>query len=87
VRRALEARLQERLEPLRLALDELRDAADALLAADDETRPEAWKRWAGRLRALFECADRCWPDFDAALGTQPRPRRSWWRRLFRRGRV
>jgi hypothetical protein len=84
VRRALEARLQERLEPLRTALEKLREAADELLAAGDAARPDAWNRWATQLRAVFECADRCWPEFDAALGTPARPQRSWWRRLFRR---
>jgi hypothetical protein len=87
VRRALEARLQERLEPLRGALDALREAADELLAADDAARPDAWGRWATQLRGVFACADRCWPELDAALGAQPRPRRGWWRRLFRRRRA
>jgi hypothetical protein len=83
-RRALEARLQERIEPLRHALDALGAVADDLLISDDETRPDAWRRWAAQLRAVFECADRCWPGLDAALGAQGVPQRSWWRRIFRR---
>jgi hypothetical protein len=85
-RRALEARLQERLEPLRQALSDLSECADALLAADDQARPDAWRRWADQLRAVFTCADRCWPDLDAALEAVGVPRRSWLGRVFRRGR-
>lgn len=85
-RRALEARLQEQLEPVREALSELGECADALLRADEGARAEAWRRWADQLRALFACADRCWPGLDAALETVGVPRRSWLARVFRRGR-
>jgi hypothetical protein len=85
-RRALEARLQERLEPLRQALAELGEQGDALLRAGEEARPDAWRRWAQQLRAVFACADRCWPSLDAALETTSVPRRSWLRRVFRRRR-
>jgi hypothetical protein len=86
VRRALEARLQERLEPLRDALSELATRADALLRADDTSHHEAWSRWAEQLRAVFTSADRCWPGVDAALGTGRPPRRGLLARLFRRNR-
>jgi hypothetical protein len=85
-RRALEARLQERLEPLRRALTELAERADDLLRADDDTRPDAWRRWIDQLRAVFASADRCWPGLDAALGPAGAPRRSWIARVFRRRR-
>lgn len=85
-RRALEARLQERLEPLRKELSELGECADALLRADEAARPAAWRRWADQLRAVFACADRCWPDLDAALETVGPPRRGWLARVFRRRR-
>jgi hypothetical protein len=85
-RRALEARLQERLEPLRDELSELGESGDALLRADDTTRPDAWRRWADQLRAVFACADRCWPGLDAALETVGVPRRGWLARIFRRRR-
>jgi len=84
VRRALEARLQEQLEPLRAALSNLGEAADALLIATDDIRPEAWRRWADQLRAVFASADRCWPELDAALASVGTPRRSWLGRLFHR---
>jgi hypothetical protein len=85
-RRALEARLQERLEPLRAALSELGEVADALLGAGEDARPDAWRRWAQQLGVVFTCADRCWPGLDAALGTSGLPRPGWLARLFRRRR-
>jgi hypothetical protein len=78
--------LQERLEPLRDALSALGERADALLIADEEARPDAWRRWAEQLRNVFVCADRCWPALDVALDTAGVPRQSWISRLFRRGR-
>lgn len=83
-RRALEARLQERVGPLRQALNELDERADELLQSDDDGRVDAWRRWAEQIRVVFACADRCWPGFDAALaGTNP-PRRGFLARLFGR---
>lgn len=83
-RRALEARLQERIEPIRVAVRELSELADALLIADEEARPAAWRSWADQLRRVFACADRCWPAVDAALEGGGAPRRGWLARLFRR---
>jgi hypothetical protein len=83
-RRALEARLHERLEPLRQALSELGELADALLRADESSRPDAWRRWADQLRVVFLCADRCWPSLDATLGPPAAPRRGILARLFGR---
>lgn len=85
-RRALEARLQERVEPLREAVTELGERADALLIANEETRAEAWRQWADQLQRVFACADRCWPAVDAALEGSAPPRRGWLARLFRRRR-
>jgi hypothetical protein len=85
-RRALEARLQERIAPLREAVHGLTELADALLIADDDARPEAWRAWADQLRRVFACADRCWPAVDAALAGGGAPRRGWLARLFRRRR-
>ena len=85
--RALEARLQERIEPLRHAVLELGECADALLTADEEGRPEAWRRWAEQLGRVFACADRCWPAVDAALDASGAPRRGWLARIFRRRRA
>jgi hypothetical protein len=85
-RRALEARMQERVEPLRHALSELGGLADALLRADGERRADAWRRWADQLRIVFACADHCWPELDATLPTTSAPRRGILARLFRRRR-
>ena len=85
-RRALEARLQERVEPLRQALGELGERAADLLASDEESRGDAWRQWAEQLRVVFACADRCWPSLDAALATTSAPRRGLLARLFRRRR-
>ncbi len=85
-RRALEARLQERVEPLRQAVTDLGARAEALLVATDEERAEAWREWADQLQRVFACADRCWPSVDAALEGGAPPRRGWLARLFRRRR-
>ena len=85
-RRALEARLQERVAPIREAVLELTQLADALLIADEEARPDAWRAWADQLRRVFASADRCWPSIDAALTGGAAPRRGWLARLFRRRR-
>jgi hypothetical protein len=85
-RRALEARLLERAEPLRDALTELGHLAEELLQADDASQDVAWERWAVQLRVVFECADRCWPGIDAALSATSPPRRGSFARLFRRRR-
>jgi hypothetical protein len=85
-RRALEARLQERIEPLRRALAELGEATDVLLTADDRERRELWRQWTEQVGRVFACADRCWPDIDAMLDAVGTPRRGWLTRLFRRRR-
>ena len=84
-RRALEARLRERLEPLLDALSELALRADALRRAAGEDRREAWRDWERQLRLVFARADRCWPALDAALEATSAPRRGWFARVFRRG--
>jgi hypothetical protein len=86
-RRALEARLLERVEPLRQSLAELGERADALMQADDAARSDAWRLWAGQLRIVFERADHCWPGLSAALSTTTAPRRGLFARLFRRRRT
>jgi hypothetical protein len=85
-RRALEARLQERIQPLRDALHELGERASDLLSSDEGSRGDAWRRWADQLRVVFACADRCWPSLDAALATTSAPHRGFFARLFRRRR-
>jgi hypothetical protein len=83
-RRALEARLHERVVPLRHAVSALGELATALLRADEQSRAEAWRRWADQLRLVFLSADRCWPAVDATLGPTPAPPRGILARLFGR---
>lgn len=72
-RRALEARLHERLEPVLEALARLDEAA--ALARDPEggvVRVGAWREWVARLRAVFARADECWPHLAAELSASIR---------------
>ncbi len=85
-RRALEARLQERVVPIREAISELTELSDALLIADEDARPEAWRTRADQQHRIIACAHRCWPAVVAALAGGAPPRRGWLARLFRRPR-
>jgi len=64
-RRALTAELIDLSEPLRQALDTLRESAAEATAATDDLR--RWRDWAMQLRATFETADRVWLALDGAL--------------------
>lgn len=86
-RRALEARLQERIEPLRDALTLLGERADALLVADAPSRSRATQEWWQQLQHVFACADRCWPSVADALAAPSPRRRGWLGRLFGRRRA
>lgn len=68
-RRALEAELVDLAEPLRDALEMLRDAAATVHLAPNDLR--LWRLWSTRLRATFEAADRVWLSLDAALDDIP----------------
>jgi hypothetical protein len=68
-RRALTAELSDLSEPLRDALETLRQFAGAATAATDDLR--LWRDWAMQLRAAFETADRVWLALDAALDANP----------------
>jgi hypothetical protein len=68
-RRALTAELSDLSEPLRHALETLRQFAGAATAATDDLR--LWRDWAMQLRAAFETADRVWLALDAALDANP----------------
>jgi hypothetical protein len=71
VRRALEAELDEIIEPLMAAIAALGDAAEDARVAVDDLR--MWREWAGQVRATFEAADRVWISLDAALDAAPLP--------------
>ncbi|MGQ0647977.1 MAG: hypothetical protein ACT4P7_10425, partial [Gemmatimonadaceae bacterium] len=59
-RRALEAHLEEAIEPLVRQLALLADATQALHAAPDGSRFVAWRVWTRLLRRVFLEADRAW---------------------------
>lgn len=59
-RRALEAHLEEAIEPCLTALESLGLASEAVFAAPPGTRFVAWRRWTGQLRRVFIEADRAW---------------------------
>jgi hypothetical protein len=69
-RRALTAELIDLSEPLRDALDALKESAGQATAATDDLK--LWRAWAKRLRATFETADRVWLALDAALDASPK---------------
>lgn len=73
-RRAFEAELFEIVEPLRLALRDLREIAELLTAAREPTAEyDHWVRWFDKLRATFRAADDIWPPLVDALLASPRP--------------
>jgi hypothetical protein len=68
-RRALEAELEELIEPLLAAIKLLGEAAE--LAAESPDNLRLWRAWATQLRLTFEAADRAWLALDGALDTAP----------------
>ena len=85
-RRALEAELQECVEPLAARLASLAGAAAAVREETDELRLAAWRRWKAALADVFVAADSCWASTSALLRLEPyETPRPWWRRVMRRG--
>lgn len=87
-RRALEAALGEALEQAEGCLGRVATAAEALRAADDDTRLRQWRRWVDEVARLFVEADRCWlaalrelADAPPGGPAPPTPRSGLWRRL------
>jgi hypothetical protein len=68
-RRALEAELDEIVEPLIAAISSLTEAGNTAKDAVDDLK--VWRTWAGQLRTTFEVADRVWVSLDAALDSAP----------------
>jgi len=65
-RRAFEAELFEIIEPLREALQSLRDLAEG------SSEPIAkWPPWLAQLRIVFRVADSSWPALSLALVSSP----------------
>ena len=73
-KRALRARLLERVGDYAAAIHVLGErSADVLAAPGDEQR-DAWRRWTLQLAATFAAADRCWISLSASLASMPGPR-------------
>lgn len=86
-RRALEAQLDEAIDPLLAALRALEESASALRTAASERNVAAWRDWSRAAAAVFAAADRCWPAVARLLGEwRPGPRPSLWRRMLGRAR-
>lgn len=74
VRRALRARLLERVRDYSRALDELSERAVAVVGAPEDDRVSAWRDWTVQLAATFAAADRCWLALSTAVERLPAPR-------------
>jgi hypothetical protein len=83
-RRALEAELSECVGPLLARFADLDAAEGRLAASSDAERVLRWREWSRALFALFESADRCWPDLRAILTDDRREKRSRWSLSFLR---
>jgi hypothetical protein len=71
-RRAFEAELFEIVEPLRVALRELRERAEEVTAAREPAAEYAlFTEWLEQLRAAFRAADASWLPLAEALATSP----------------
>lgn len=82
-RRAIEAHLGERIEPLLASLGTLGERSRTLRAAPEDAMIGAWREWASAARDVFASADRCWAPVATLLHAwRPSARPSLWRRLF-----
>lgn len=71
-RRAFEAELFEIVEPLRVALRQLRDRAEEVSSArEPDTEYARFTEWLEQLRAAFRAADASWVLLAEALATSP----------------
>lgn len=80
-RRALEAELADCVAPMLERFAAVDAAQERLALCDDAERFLRWREWSHALAALFESADRCWPDLGATLTEDRREVPSRWRFL------
>jgi acyl transferase domain-containing protein len=82
-RRAFEAELVEIIEPLRDALQHLRQLAEETSVAEGVVVPDdSWAHWLAQLRIVFQVADATWPLLgDALASASPVPSASGRRRF------
>jgi hypothetical protein len=85
-RRALEAELSECVAPLLARFADLDAAEERLAASPDAERVLHWHALSRSLLALFDSADRCWPDLGSILADDRREARSRWSLDFLRNR-
>jgi hypothetical protein len=71
VRRALHAELVERVAAYARALEALSQRATAALAADEDSRLDAWRAWTVQLAATFDAADRSWMSLRSVVDALP----------------
>lgn len=85
--RALEAHLDEAIDPLLAALRALEERAGTLRTSGSERNVAAWREWARGVAEVYAAADRCWPAVARLLADwRPGPRPSLWRRMMGRAR-
>jgi hypothetical protein len=70
-RRALRTGLRERTDEYARALAELKDRADAVLAAPEKERLIPWRAWTTQLVTTFHSADRSWIALQSVIDTLP----------------
>ena len=70
-RRALRARLLERVREYSAALDDLRERSALAMGAEEDARLQAWRAWTVQLAATFGAADRCWLSLRKAIDSMP----------------
>lgn len=77
-RRALAAELEELIEPVRAAIEDVRTHARPLLddaRASRQIEGREWDAWVASVRATFEAADRSWGAIERVLGSPAAPSR------------
>jgi hypothetical protein len=66
-RRALEAALEEEVEPVLAAIATLGELGSNVLNSPPDSRLHEWRKWVDQLRTVFAIADERWPACAAVL--------------------
>jgi ribosomal 50S subunit-recycling heat shock protein len=70
-RRAFAAQAAEAAEPLRAAIDVVRDRAATAANPPADARVATWRSWSGALHDLFSAADQCWAWLQSTVVNHP----------------